>query len=90
MGQGMEATPAVGRYWLIDGPGITGMGSNSLQRMAEHADKGGAFLHEIAEDGSLVRPELMWPGEPQEVLTARNRAMVENRQAALKAAGRGE
>jgi hypothetical protein len=52
-----------GGYWLIDGPGITGMGYNWLAKMQAHAERGGSFVHYVRPDGTLVHPERMWPGQ---------------------------
>lgn len=49
-------------YWFFDGPGITGMGNNSLSKMETHAKAGGAFVHKVKADGYLEYPERMWPG----------------------------
>lgn len=55
-----------GTYWLLDGPGITGVGNNSLERMSAHASAGGEFLHQVNPDGTLAHPERMWPGRGYE------------------------
>lgn len=48
--------------FIIDAPGITGMGANALQKMVLHAQAGGDFVHEVNSAGVLRHPEKMWPG----------------------------
>jgi len=48
--------------FIIDGPGITGMGLNSRMVMEQHMQAGGSFIYEVTGDGFLKFPERMWPG----------------------------
>lgn len=48
-------------YCVIDGPGITGMGSQWRAKMDAHIAAGGSFLHPVRKDGTLEHPERMWP-----------------------------
>lgn len=43
--QQQQRREAAYTVYLIDAPGINGMGSNSLHKMAAHFVAGGAFLH---------------------------------------------
>jgi hypothetical protein len=59
-----------GEFFILDAPGINGMGSNSLERMKAHADAGGKFIHKMSPDENgvpqLVDPEGMWPKSSNE------------------------
>ncbi|MDQ2077349.1 hypothetical protein [Marinimicrobium sp. ABcell2] len=46
-----------GEFYILDAPGINGMGSNSIQRMKDHAKRGGAFVHKMLPDENGV-PQL--------------------------------
>ncbi len=49
-------------FCIVDGPGITGMGSNWRAQMGDHVAAGGAFMHVVRGDGTLEHPERLWPG----------------------------
>tara|TARA_Y100001973_G_C5177862_1_gene323137 strand:- start:42 stop:263 length:222 start_codon:yes stop_codon:yes gene_type:complete len=52
-------------FYVIDAPGINGMGSDSLGRLKKHIENGGRLIHKVrtADDGSLhiCEPQGMWP-----------------------------
>lgn len=43
-----------GECWVLDAPGITGMGANSIQRMKDHVEAGGQLVRRFRlEDGLM-------------------------------------
>lgn len=54
-----------GEYWLLDAPGITGMGSQeaAFAKMSAHSNAGGRLVHRVTKAGTLVEPYDLWPNK---------------------------
>lgn len=45
-----------GMFYVLDAPGINGAGSDSLERMQNHAEAGGRFIHKMSpEENGIPR-----------------------------------
>ncbi len=54
-----------GEFFILDAPGINGMGSNSSERLQKHIEEGGTIIHKMRPDENgipqFVNPKGMWP-----------------------------